>query len=225
MSIASQISASLVSSGFPKPSDEWLTTYLVQARVGLPLPSLTATAKHRLLATDFTGPNVLSSSNPNFPRNVSDPVIKELKLPGPIPVQVISVEDLSKSRWEQIEALEAVERGETTRGREVIQVVEGEGSGEVESAGVGRGPHKLVLQDIRGQTVFAMELKNVSQIDVKMNIGTKLMLKNAVVARGMILLEPKTVTVLGGKIEALHTAWSENRKKELQDAIAQIPRG
>lgn len=218
---AFQLSASLVSThGLPKPSERWIRAYLGNARANTPLPAMTATARFQLLASDFTDPNLLDDGNLSFPENLYDPEVKEKKLGGSVPVQVISVEDLSKSRWEQIEALEAEERGEATRGREVIRVIEGEGTDEAQGGEVGRGPHKLVLQDRKGQTVFAMELKKVLQIDVKMNIGTKLMLKNAVVARGMVLLEPGTVTVLGGKVEALHIAWVRDRKKQLQDGIA-----
>lgn len=46
----------------------------------------------------------------------------ELKLPRDIHVQVVDIENLSLSRWEQVEELEAIERGEKTRGREVIRV-------------------------------------------------------------------------------------------------------
>jgi len=74
-------------------------------------------------------------------------------------------------------------------------------------------------QDMKGQRVFAMELKAVQKVGLGMNIGTKLVLKDAIVARGMVLLEPRSATVTGGKIEALHKAWLENRKKDLKEAI------
>ncbi|KAI5293671.1 hypothetical protein KEM55_006900, partial [Ascosphaera atra] len=48
-----------------------------------------------------------------------------------------------------------------------------------------------------------------------MKIGMKLVLRDILVARGMALLEPRNVTVLGGKIEAKDKAWREGRKETL----------
>lgn len=39
-------------------------------------------------------------------------------------VQVLDVEDIGRSRWSQLEDIEAAERGETTKGREIIRVVQ-----------------------------------------------------------------------------------------------------
>jgi len=66
-----------------------------------------------------------------------------------------------------------------------------------------------------------MELSNVNGIGLAMNIGTKLVLKDVVVARGLLLLEPVNVTVLGGKIEELHKKWKEGRKEALKIAASQ----
>ena len=52
-----------------------------------------------------------------------------------------------------------------------------------------------------------------------MNIGCKVVLNNALVARGVVLLEPATTVVLGGKMEELHKAWKEGRKAELKATI------
>lgn len=155
-------------------------------------------------------------------------------------MQILAIEDISKSRWEQIEAIEAQERGETTRGREIIRVVadeEGEnGQGQAAAGprgnsqnqnqnmgGGSSGPHKLVLQDMKGQTVFAFEMKKIPKVEVGMSIGTKMVLKNVLIARGMVVLEPERVVVLGGKIDALHRAWVENRKKNLMEAVGGAP--
>jgi RecQ-mediated genome instability protein 1 len=147
-------------------------------------------------------------------------------LPATIPVQVIGVEDLSRSRWEQLEAIEAQERGEMTKGREIIRVVETEegedGVGTVRAlaeAGRSGGPHRLVLQDVKGQTVYGLELKTVKGLGMGMSIGTKMVLSAVTVARGVVLLEPETVVVLGGKIDALHKVWVGNRKKDLLAAV------
>lgn len=136
------------------------------------------------------------------------------------------MEDLSRSRWEQLEAMGAQERGETTRGREIIRVVEAEDGEEAgasatapaQASGSG-GPHRLVLQDVKGQTVYGLELKAVKGVGVGMSIGTKMVLSGAMVARGVVLLEPQTALVLGGKIDALHKIWVENRKEHLKAVV------
>ena len=136
---------------------------------------------------------------------------------------MLAVEDMSKSRWEQVEAIEALERGEGTKGREIVRVATGDDDGDDDGAGAtvrkGRGPHKLLLQDAAGRRVYGIEVKGLEGVGLGMSIGCKLVLKNALVARGVVLLEPATATVLGGKIEGLHKAWKEGRKAELKAAI------
>lgn len=151
-----------------------------------------------------------------------DANVKERRLSGSIAAQVLAVEDMSKSRWEQIEAIEALERGEGTRGREIIRVAAVEDD-DGDSAGArvpkGGGPHELLLQDAAGTCVYGIELKGLEEVGVGMSIGCKVVLKNVLVARGVVLLEPTTTVVSGGKIEELHRAWKEGRKAELKAAI------
>lgn len=184
-----------------------------------PLPALIQTACFRLLASDIT--KSLTNASPTcFPQDVHSANLKERRLAGPIALQVLGVEDMSKSRWEQIEAIEALERGEGTKGREIIRVAATE---EDDSAGAsiqkGGGPHKLLLQDASGTRMHGIELRGLEGVGLGMSIGCKMVLKNALVARGVVLLEPATTTVLGGKIEGLHKAWKAGRKAELKAAI------
>lgn len=127
---------------------------------------------------------------------------------------------MSRSRWEQIEAIEALERGEGTKGREIIRVPppeeDAEGSATLNKSG---GPHKVLLQDTQGTKAYGIELKGVEGLGLGMSIGCKMVLKNVILARGVLLLEPSTTTILGGKIEALHKAWKNDRKAELKAAI------
>ena len=151
-----------------------------------------------------------------------DPNVRERRLRGPVAVQVLGVEDMGRSRWEQVEAMEAVERGEGTKGREIIRVAPGEtgdDGGERKTVGAAVGPHKLLVQDARGMRVYAIELVRVAGVGVGMSIGCKIVLRDVVVARGVVLLEPMSTSLLGGKIEGLHRAWRENRKAELKAAI------
>lgn len=217
---ASQTTAQLATTKGLTPSPTWLSTFLTTQRPTTLLPALSHTACFRLLASDIT--TTLSASPTTcLPQDVNNTNIKERRLnAGTIAVQVLAVEDMSKSRWEQIEAIEALERGEGTKGREIIRAVATEeddsGAGAVQKGG---GPHKLLLQDAAGRRVYGIELKALEGVGLGMSMGCKIVLKNAVVARGIVLLEPSTTTVLGGKIDALHKAWKEGRKTELKAAI------
>lgn len=216
----SQITAQLATTKGLTPFPTWLSAFLTTQRPTTPLTALAQTACFRLLASDITT-SLASSSQTCLPQDVHNANVKERRLlSGPIAVQVLAVEDMSKSRWEQIEAIEALERGEGTKGREIIRVVAAEeddsGAGAMQKGG---GPHKLLLQDAAGRRVYGIELKTLEGVGLGMSMGCKIVLRNAVVARGMVLLEPASVTVLGGKIEVLHKAWKEGRKAELKKAI------
>lgn len=204
------------------------------------------TAKTRILASDLTAPGLLDPiqvAQITFPLNLSDPTVKETKLRADVYTQVLDVEDLSRSRWDQVEALEAVERGEFTRGREVIRLVsaaeEGGEEGQTQqtqapqqqqqqqqqglnSVDSGKNAtHRLVLQDCKGQKVYALELTRVPRIGIgSTNIGEKILLKRGTfVARGTVMLDPAMCEVLGGKVEAWQKEWTEGRLARLKQAV------
>ena len=217
--LATQISAQLTASKCLTPTQNWLSAFILTQRPAAPLPALTQTALFRLLASDITSTLTHSSSN-CLPSDIHNASIKERRINGPVVTQVLGVEDMSRSRWEQIEAIEALERGEGTKGREIIRVPPPEEDAESKAAlNKGGGPHKLLLQDVKGIRAYGIELKAVEGVGLGMSIGCKIVLKNVAVARGVILLEPATTTMLGGKIEALHKTWKESRKVELKAAI------
>ena len=217
---ASQLAAQLLSSKDLRPTPEWLSKFLSKQRPSTPVQSLVQTAHFRLLASDIT-----SSLSPHecFPADVSNPQIRERKLQASIVIQILGVEDISRSRWEQIEAIEAIERGEGTRGREIIRVAatEEEDDGSGGNVGPKGGVHKLHLQDAAGNQVYGLELKPIEGVGLGMNIGCKIRLKDAIVARGIVMLEPGSATIIGGKIDTLHRAWKESRKIELRKGIEQ----
>ncbi|KAI1339699.1 hypothetical protein F5Y15DRAFT_67051 [Xylariaceae sp. FL0016] len=246
MDVTIQIRAALQSQGLPTPSIAWIQSAMPSRNPLPPLPALIATVKMRLLAADLTNPALLEPPFPAFPPNITNPEVQDVKLTRDIPVQVLDIDNLSKSKWEQIEELEAIARGEQTRGREIIRLPTGneddDGVGDAASTqftAAGRtGPrgqnsagatntgsrsytHRLVLQDCKGQKFYGLELKRIEKIGVgTLNIGEKLMLKrNAVIARGTILLEPGTCIVLGGKIEVWQKAWMEGRLARLREAV------
>ncbi|KAN0071069.1 protein of unknown function (DUF1767) domain containing protein [Elaphomyces granulatus] len=251
-------------------SQPWLSSFLAstsQQQQRAPLSALTQTALFRLLASDFT--RSLSTSVPSalLPVDISNPAVKERRVPGPVPVQVLDIEDIGVSLWSQVEAIERVERGETLKGKEIVRVVNvgGEDDGNEQQqqqqpapggpssddddptaaavpdangnrdnnntmanadlglSGATHGPHRLVLQDAAGTRVVAFELKPVEGVAIgKLPIGAKLLLRDATVGRGMVLLSPESVTLLGGKIEAMDAAWRKERKANLLARLAEM---
>ena len=215
-SLATQITNHLASKSLI-PTPVWLNSFLATQKATTPLPALKQTALFRLLASDITK-SLQSNPNSLLPTHVANAEIQERRIAGPIPVQVLDVEDIGRSRWSQVEAIEAAECGETTKGRKVIRVVQGEEGLSDPSAG-SNGPHKLLLQDANDTRAYGFELSAVEGLGLSMNIGAKLLLKDVVVARGVMLLEPGCVTILGGKVESLHKAWKEGRKAALKATV------
>lgn len=226
MSLAAQINTQLRGLNLPPPSQPWLQALISARDPPPPLPSLVMTAKTRLLASDLTTPGLLdpdSILNISLPSGINNSAVKETRLSRHVYVQVADIEDLAKSRWEQVEELEAIERGEQTRGREVVRLPPAnspdvDDAQDATASGPGRareqpGPagaasnkptHRLILQDCKGQKMYGLELTRIPRIAVgKLNLGEKILLKRgAVVARGAVLLEPETCHILGGKIDA-----------------------
>lgn len=213
----SQVADQLTSSTGLHPNLQWLQTLLANQRPSTPLQALVQTARFRFLACDITESVARDAC---LPSDINDSQVMERKLFGRIAVQVMGVEDISKSRWEQIEALEAIERGEGTRGREIIRVAATDDNNESTAAPVLKGgAHKLLLQDVAGNRAYGLELKPVEGVGLGMSIGCKLILSEAVVARGVVMLAPMTVIVVGGKVEGLHKAWKQSRKADLRRGI------
>ncbi|KJZ76760.1 hypothetical protein HIM_03637 [Hirsutella minnesotensis 3608] len=151
---------------------------------------------------------------PALPPNVAEAGVASMPLPRDVHVQVLDVENLSLSRWEQIEELEEVARGERTRGRQVIRVTADDRAGA-------NATHRLVLQDCRGTRIYAVELRRIDRIGVgKTSVGEKMLLRaGTVVARGTVLLTPETCVLLGGRVETWHEAWVQGRLQRLKDAV------
>ncbi|KAK2064409.1 RecQ mediated genome instability protein Rmi1 [Colletotrichum caudatum] len=238
MDLTAQICSALQTQSFPTPSAPWTAT--LTSRIPTPpLPSLIATAKARLLASDLTTAGLLEpSSTASLP--TTSPETPEVVLQNDVPCQVLDVENLSLSRWEQVEELEAVARGEQMTGRRVVRLaatVEAEYDNVDEGSApgaAGRGgtatqqqqqrrnaTHRLVLQDYKGKKVYAMELRRIERIGIgSTSIGEKVMLKKGtIIARGMVLLEPDKCVLLGGRIDAWQKAWVEGRMARLKEAV------
>ena len=217
--VKNAIASYLQSKNVP-PTPQWLRDFMPSIRLNTPIAALQKTALFRMLSTDLTQSVQVSSPNSVFPSGVSSPEVKERNLAGPITVQVLDIEDIGHSRWSQVENIEAHERGEMTKGREIIRVVEDETSTDPNRSAestASSGPHKLLLQDAKGTKIYGFEIENVSGVGVQqMSIGAKLVLRDVIVARGLVLLEPKGVEVLGGKVEAWDKKWRVERKEALK---------
>lgn len=222
MTLTEEIAIHLASKHIPA-NQEWLDNFVTGSRSTVPLQAQKQTALFRILASDFRQ-SLQRRPGSVFPANLADPNIKERKLSGPIPVQLLDIDDIGKSRWSQVEEIEAAEKGETTKGREIIRVLPNdEGSNVQDEQPKSAGPHRLTLQDAEGSTLYGIELHDIPGIDLSLNIGAKMVLQNITVARGVALLDPSCVQVLGGKIEALHKTWKEERKQRLKTLAGAPP--
>ncbi|KAJ5711690.1 hypothetical protein N7488_005846 [Penicillium malachiteum] len=237
MSAADQIIVQIQSSKGLCVSPAWLNNFLSSStQRNIPASALTKTALFRVLASDF---RESLSRNPTsiLPNDVYDPNIRERRLQGPIPVQILDIEDIGSSLWSQVEAIERVERGESIRGREIVRTInvgedaeaaENNGTGATGATGntnpsgsSGSGPHRLILQDSAGTKVVAIEMQRIEGLTLeKLSIGAKFLLREVTVARGMLLLDPGCATLLGGKIEALDKPWKDGRKARLLEKIS-----
>jgi RecQ-mediated genome instability protein 1 len=201
------------------PAAAWMQSFLSTTRPNTPLPALKQTAGFRLLATDITT-SFAPPAHSVFPQDILKGNVPSRIVPGPVVCQVLDIEDIGNSRWSQVEAIEAKERGETTKGREVVRIVEQENDDP--SAAVApihsKGPFKLLLQDAKGLKIYAFDIRGIDGLNTSMSLGAKLLLRNVDVRRAAIMLEPGNVQILGGKLEALDRAWKEGRKERLMTA-------
>jgi RecQ-mediated genome instability protein 1 len=236
MASSDQIAAQILSSKSLSVSPTWLNSFLSSGTAprNVPASALAKTATFRLLASDIRE-SLSRHRSCVLPTNIANPNVQELRLQGPIPVQVLDIEDIGTSLWSQIEAIERIERGEAIRGREIVRTIAVGEDPEVSennrlnnnnvaaSGNSGSGPHRLMLQDAAGTVAIGFEMHRTEGIALeKLAIGAKLLLRNFSVARGMVLLTPSSVTVLGGKIEALDKTWKEGRKARLLEKTSSL---
>ncbi|KAF2869207.1 hypothetical protein BDV95DRAFT_609437 [Massariosphaeria phaeospora] len=202
------------------PTPAWLQSFASTTRPNTPLPALKQTALFRLLATDITT-SLSPPASSLFPADIFNARIQSRHVAGPLVCQVLDISDIGHSNWSQVESIEAHERGETTKGREIVRMVDREDENDHnEAAAVGpvmasKGPFKLLLQDAKGMKVYALDLRGLEGINMGMSMGTKLVVRNVDVRRAVVMLEPGGVQVLGGKMEALDKAWKAGRKERL----------
>lgn len=232
-----QIASHLLTTKSLPVSRSWLQTFTTTTTTSnVPLSTLAQAALYRILNSDIRETLSTNRTSSLLPVDISDPTVKERRLSYLIPVQVLDIEDIGTSVWSQVEAIERVERGEAVRGREIIRTVNvddrevlGNSNGNANNnnaatasgmGGSSSGPHRLILQDAANTMVVGIELKSVDGIGIgKLPIGAKMILRSVTVARGMALLVPDSVTILGGKIESLDQEWKGTRKARLLERL------
>ncbi|KUJ14819.1 uncharacterized protein LY89DRAFT_563204, partial [Mollisia scopiformis] len=215
------------------PHPTFLLTIFTPQSLTKPLAVLTATAKHRLLSADITTPLLLAPSNASLPATLSSLHQPSAAIPLDTFVQILEILDVGSSKWEQISTLESERKGETTKGREIIRVLP-PAAGEHDRGSTAAtqhiappppptgpsnptlGPHKVLLQDMKGTKIWGFEFTRIIGLGGA-SIGCKMWLrKGCRVARGMVLLEPGSCGVVGGKIEGLDRGWREGKEGRLR---------
>ncbi|KAK5682063.1 hypothetical protein LTS12_029221, partial [Elasticomyces elasticus] len=164
--VKSQIASQLQSTKSLSISSSWLDSFVASSSASLqrnvPISALTQTALFRVLASDFR--DTLTAKDPSslLPVDIFNVNVKERRLAGPIPLQVLDIEDIGTSLWSQVEARE-------------------------NNTGVGdnsNGPHRVILQDAAGIRAVAIELHRIHGLAIgKLQIGAKLILRDATIAR------------------------------------------
>ncbi|KAK4642439.1 hypothetical protein QC761_508850 [Podospora bellae-mahoneyi] len=232
MDLSLQLQTALSTTALPFPSLPFLTRLVQSRNPPPPFPSLLATTRARILSSDITtdilDPSYINSHS--LPPEISNPLTKSATLSHDVVVQVLDIINISKSKWEQVEELEAKARGEEKRGREVVRLPTARGDGEVDQGtqagtqfqtqqrGEGKATHRILFQDPKGGKIYGLELVRVEKLGVgKTNIGEKWLLKKGTsVSRGVVMLEPGRCECLGGKVEVWNRAWNEGRLERLR---------
>ena len=232
--LTTQLKTALANASIPLPSASLITT-LLSTTPSPTLSRLTALARSQILTSPLTAPSLLDPSVPAIPPHLLSPELRRATLPADVPLQIVDIEDLSRSRWEQIEELERIERGETRRGRAVVRV-ENEAEAEdrdratqsardapapeARKAG-GNATHRVTFMDRAGTRLYGLELVRMPRLGVgATKIGEKVVAKKgAVIARGTLLLDPATCVFLGGYVEGEEEKWVAGRLKALKEVV------
>ncbi|KAM3083238.1 hypothetical protein ACMFMG_003897 [Clarireedia jacksonii] len=196
----------LQTQNFPLPSSSFLAPILSPpsssssaTRPLPPLPALIATTKHRLLSIPLTTPHLLHPSTHSLPPGASDPSVRERRLECDIPVQVLDIVDVGRSKGDLLMELESIRLGERKKGREVVRVVPVADGEDVSAGSVGMGkaggPYKLLLQDKSGTMIWGFEMERMEGkvgFPPVLGVGGKIMLrKGCGIWRGVVGLSEK----------------------------------
>jgi RecQ mediated genome instability protein len=160
------------------PVSEKFIMNLLETRRNDPFKALVMTVRSRVLNAELEDSIDKSQTQNLFPPTAMNETQyrRDTKIPRTITVQVIEIEDVSRSRMDQLETLEREERGENVKGREIVRnVTEGDegGAGQVFSKPDTTGEIKLLLEDAVLGRMYGIALDPIKGIHTGMNIGTK----------------------------------------------------
>lgn len=137
-------------------------------------------------------------------------------------VQVLEIFDVSKSAYKRLEILEENDESNIDRmRRRTVGLETGDSQGFTTTC-----MHKLVLQDSAGTLIYGIEYRRIAQLSERTELGCKFLLRKTKFHRGVALLEPETVTVLGGSIPEMNVSRTEIYKQKLKQQLDQVrPQG
>lgn len=130
-------------------------------------------------------------------------------------LQIVRVREIGISIVNQLEYLNDLEELKKLKGQKVIRLVHDESGDEEQNDDDGlteaqdavqKGSElkkmcRLILEDSNGQRFWGLERKPIKGIQLSTKLGTKLLVKNVLVRRGVLMLDPNNTTILGGSIE------------------------
>ncbi|EEB07179.1 hypothetical protein SJAG_02262 [Schizosaccharomyces japonicus yFS275] len=147
-------------------------------------------------------------------------------------VQVVRVEEIGKSIISQIEYLNQWEERKRLKGQQIIRLVhegneeEDKDTTDLDDSGVGEAQDalkgakefksicKVILEDAQGQRFYGLEIKPVHGIWLGMALGTKMLITNARIHRGVCLLTPASTRILGGEIALWNNDYFPTKLRE-----------
>lgn len=161
------------------------------------------------LCTDITHNHLKFSGHLQdaYKRVVASTILTERDtiLRDEILVQIIDIYDIGTSKYRQLQRIDQTQSSNTDKLRTRFPTAE-DNSDEPLNASL----HKLVIQDSSGTLIYAIEYKKIPELSHETLLGCKLLLKNTKFQRGVALLEPASVQVLGGSIASMNVDRTHN---------------
>ncbi|KAG4305340.1 hypothetical protein PORY_001510 [Pneumocystis oryctolagi] len=133
-------------------------------------------------------------------------------LPGPYCLQVIQIQDIGISLFNQLEYLEQFDDSGHLK---LFNIINDDGAIDYDDDDLAENNDKcvmkkmikLLLEDASGVCVWANEYKPMKDIHLKMSLGSKILLRNVLVLRGVLVLVPESTTFLGGQVFELNQGY------------------
>lgn len=209
---------------------------------------LTSTNVNDFAIRQFLHSNIRHSVLPVAPL-LPDSITGKSVISGVL-VQVVECHEIGFSLTQKLDKLEAYEERQKPVSRRLIRLEEVTGDGEpaqdlvdnqqvtqmitVKSAEddcgpVGKKMVKVMLEDAKGNRLYAIDQKPIDQFRVGMTLGAKLFLMDTPVVYGVLVLRPKKVEWLGGAVDEWNSGTGNVQQQikevraDLQSRLSQFP--